>query len=140
VSDLSKLVGGIKGDYCAVPAAISDFRPKKTKGKASSKERSLTVELTRAPKIVNAIRKKSKRIRVIGFKLESGLSEAELEAKALEKLKSAGLHLIVANDVKTIGEDTAKVILLDRSGKSEVISGTKATLAHHIWSAAVNGL
>jgi phosphopantothenoylcysteine decarboxylase/phosphopantothenate--cysteine ligase len=140
VSDLSKLVGNIKCDYCAVPAAISDFRPKKMKGKVSSKERSLTIEMTRTPKIIDAIRRKSKKTRIIGFKLESGLSESELEARALEKLKSAKLDLIVANDVKTIGEETAKIILLDKKRTSETVSGTKATLAHQIWSAAVNGL
>jgi phosphopantothenoylcysteine decarboxylase/phosphopantothenate--cysteine ligase len=140
VSDLSKLARDIKCDYCAVPAAISDFRPKKIKGKVSSKEKSLTIELTRAPKIVDTVRRKSKKTKIIGFKLESGLPATELEKKALERLKSAKLDLIIANDVKTIGGETAEITLLDKKGASKTVSGTKATLAHHIWSAAVHGL
>jgi phosphopantothenoylcysteine decarboxylase/phosphopantothenate--cysteine ligase len=140
VSDLSKLVKNIRCHYCAVPAAISDFRPKKVKGKMSSKEKSLTIELTPTPKIIDAIRRRSKRTKIIGFKLESGVSESEIKKRALEKLKSAKLDLIVANDVKTIGREPAKIVLLDKSGASKSESGTKATLAHHIWSTALHGL
>jgi phosphopantothenoylcysteine decarboxylase/phosphopantothenate--cysteine ligase len=140
VSDLVKLVGSIRCDFCAVPAAISDFRPKKRRGKISSGEKSLSIELTPTPKIVDLIRKKSKKIGIIGFKLESGLSRSELKKKALEKLKSSNLDLIVANDVRNVGQDSGKIVLVGKSGDSKSLSGTKATLAHQIWSAAIHGI
>ncbi|MFQ5909351.1 MAG: bifunctional phosphopantothenoylcysteine decarboxylase/phosphopantothenate--cysteine ligase CoaBC [Thermoplasmata archaeon] len=140
VTDLSRMVSKIRCDLCAVPAAISDFRPKKSGGKVSSKKGSLSIDLTPTPKIINLIRKKSKRIKIIGFKLESGLTKSELTTKALEKLKSAKLDLMVANDAKNIGKESGEIILLDKSGGSEDISGTKATLAHQIWSAAIHGI
>ncbi|MFQ6107413.1 MAG: bifunctional phosphopantothenoylcysteine decarboxylase/phosphopantothenate--cysteine ligase CoaBC [Thermoplasmata archaeon] len=140
VLDLSKFIRSIRCDYCAVPAAISDFRPKKSKGKVSSRKESLSIELTPTPKIIDLIRRKSERVKIIGFKLESGLSKSELRTKALERLKSAKLDLIVANDVKNVGKDSGEAILLNAAGDSSEISGTKATLAHQIWSAAIHGI
>lgn len=139
-SDISRLIKNIRCDFCAVPAAISDFRPKRIRGKVSSKKESLSIELTPTPKIVDLIRKKSKKIKIIGFKLESGLSNSQLKKKALEKLKSSKLDLMVANDVKNIGRESGKIILLNESGNSRSISGTKATLAHQIWSAVIHGI
>lgn len=140
VADLLKMAKNIRCDYCAVPAAISDFAPRKTRGKISSETKDLTVGLKPTPKIINAIRKKSGRIRIIGFKLESGLSEAELKERAFDKLKSGKLHLVVANDIKNIGKDEGKAILVDKSGKDKVISGSKPALAGEIWSAAIHGI
>lgn len=140
VSDLAKLAKGIRCDYCAIPAAISDFRPKKRRGKISSGEKSLSIELTPTPKIIELIRRKSRRIRIIGFKLESGLSTSELTKKALDKLQRSNLDLIVANDVKNIGQVSGKIVLIGKSGDSRHLSGTKAELAHQIWSAAIHGI
>ena len=139
-SDLVDMVRKTESDICIVPAAISDFIPKKTKGKISSSKRTVSVELTRAPKIVEEIRRSNKKVKLIAFKLESDVSKKVLISRAKEGLSGAKPDFIVANDLKHVKPDSNKVVIIDQKGKTKEIGGTKAQIAHEIWSAVLNGI
>jgi phosphopantothenoylcysteine decarboxylase / phosphopantothenate---cysteine ligase len=105
VQDLLGLVQGPPGippgtEAVLVPAAISDFTLSKRSGKISSREREgLRLELSRAPKILPEIRRRFARPGlVVGFKLESGVSAADLVRRAARSRREASLDAVVAND------------------------------------------
>src|ERR1041385_7988360 len=57
-------------------AAVSDFRlPKKFSGKISSEKRRLNLNLVRAPKLINRIKKIAPKTFLVGFKLESDFNK-----------------------------------------------------------------
>lgn len=139
-SELVDMVRKMKSDICIVPAAISDYIPKKTKGKISSSKRSMSVDLTRAPKIIEEIRRSNKKMKLIAFKLESNVSKKVLVSKAKERMSGAKLDFIVANDIERVKPDSNEVVMVDKKGKTKEIKGTKAQIAHEIWSAVLNGI
>lgn len=80
-------------------AAVSDFRPAKLiKGKLRS-NKSYNLKLAALPKIINDIKSFAPRAKLISFKLESGVSDAELISRAREDLAEKGQDLIVANKI-----------------------------------------
>jgi phosphopantothenoylcysteine decarboxylase/phosphopantothenate--cysteine ligase len=139
-SELVDIVRKIKSDICIVPAAISDYIPKKTKGKVSSTKKALSVELARAPKIIEEIRRNRKKMTLIAFKLESNVPKKTLVSKAKERMGAAKLDFIVANDINLVKPDSNKVIIIDKKGKTKEIKGPKSQIAHEIWSAVLNGI
>lgn len=138
--ELVDMVRKIRSDICIVPAAISDYIPKRAKGKIPSTKRQVTVELRRAPKIIEELRRSRKKITIIGFKLESDISKKALVSKAKERLRTAKLDFIVANDIKSVTPDSNKVIIIDKKGRTKDVDGSKPKIAHEIWSAVLNGI
>ncbi|UCD92619.1 MAG: bifunctional phosphopantothenoylcysteine decarboxylase/phosphopantothenate--cysteine ligase CoaBC, partial [Methanobacteriota archaeon] len=138
--ELVDMVRKIKSDICIVPAAISDYIPKRTKGKISSSKRQINVELKRAPKIIEEIRRSRRKITLIGYKLESDISKKALVSKAKERLRTVKLDYIVANDMKFVTPESNKVIIISNKGKSKEVEGSKSEIAHEIWSAVLNGI
>lgn len=99
-------------------AGISDFIPGKDDGtnKISSSE-DLILKLTRAPKIINEVKKLNQDIFLVGFKAEYDLSREELISSARERMKESDADLMVANDVSIsgggFGSDENEVFLID---------------------------
>ncbi len=137
--DLAGLVGMIDADVCMVPAAISDFSPKKRKGKIPSREGALTLDLEPTPKVLGAIREATKGT-LVGFKAEAGVTAAELKSKAMALLKETDLDLVVANDVSAVKRDATTVTILDRKGRAVSFTGSKSLAAEQIWSAVLHGV
>jgi phosphopantothenoylcysteine decarboxylase/phosphopantothenate--cysteine ligase len=138
-ADLAGLVGEEGADVCLVPAAISDFSPKKRPGKIPSREGALVLDLEPTPKVLAAIRKSTKGT-LVGFKAESGVSAAELKAKAMALLKEADLDLVVANDVSAVKRDATAITIFDRKGKSVTFTGSKSLAAEQVWRAVLHGV
>lgn len=139
-SDLMRLVESIECDICAIPAAISDYRPKRAEGKIPAGKKSLTLELSPTPKVIEKIRRKARDCMLIGFKAESGVSKEELIKKASSRLKSASLDYIVANDIKDVRKDITRVILISKRGEKKEIEGLKFSVAQEIWNGVLYGL
>ena len=135
-ADLMKLAPKANADIIIVPAAISDFSPKQSRGKISSDAESLEIKLARNPKVITELRK-HKRAKLVGFKLESGISQAELEKRARKRMKDTGANIIVANLQSDVSSDRTKAIIILRSGKSEKVSGSKRVLADKILDAVL---
>ena len=137
-ADLAAMAGPMKADVCVVPAAISDFAPRKAKGKIPSRKGPLSLELEPTPKVLPALRKGAKVL--VGFKAEAGVSAAELRSRAMDLLKEADLDVVVANDVARVGKAKTSILILDKKGRGESFEGSKALAAETIWRAVIHGL
>lgn len=138
-ADLAAMVESAKADICLVPAAISDFTPKKQKGKIPSRGGALTLDLQPTPKVLAALRKATKGT-LVGFKAEAGVSAAELKTRAMALLKEADLDLVVANDVGAVERDATAITIVDRKGKSVTFAGAKSLAAEQVWRAVLHGV
>jgi len=89
-----------KFDIVILAAAASDYIPKNQYSKKiKSTKNSLTVELKKAPKIIDYIKKLQKDVFLIGFKAETDISKKELVVRAKQKLRDSKANMIIANDI-----------------------------------------
>ena len=89
-----------KFDIIILAAAASDYIPKnKYSKKIKSTRNSLTIELKKAPKIIDHIKKLQKDVFLIGFKAETDISKKELVLRAKQKLRDSKADMIIANDI-----------------------------------------
>jgi phosphopantothenoylcysteine decarboxylase/phosphopantothenate--cysteine ligase len=126
-------------------AAVLDYVPSEVEeGKRPSGEE-FSIKLKPTPKIINKVREKHKSMFIVGFKVESGVSDKELESRARVKIDSGICNLVVANDAKregvAFGTDTNQVIIVgpkDSTSKLELAS--KRDIARGIIDTIVNAL
>jgi len=132
VASLLALVQGIKMAFHAVmvPAAVSDFTVDRARGKLDSGQVP-ELRLKKAPKVIQALRKKFKGL-LVGFKAESRVDDAALEKSAREMMSSSGADLAVANDVGKVKADATDIIIVPRKGEARKFSGPKAQAADAI--------
>jgi len=139
-ADLAAMAEKVDADICIVPAAVADFTPaNKQKGKIPSREGGLTLDLQPTPKILERFRKGTRKA-LVGFKAESGVTSAELKARAMGLLKEADLDLVVANDISKVRGDMTSVTIFDRKGQSDTFDGSKALAAERVWRAVLHGV
>lgn len=127
VGDLVKMVPQVSQDIVFVPAALSDFAPKRAEGKLSSESKELALVLEPVAKVLPLLRKK--KIKLIGFKAESGIGESELVVKAEQRLKQHRLDAIVANDLSEVETGMTSVLFISNKGKYVRLTGTKREVA-----------
>ncbi|MCT4574907.1 MAG: hypothetical protein N4A43_01485, partial [Alphaproteobacteria bacterium] len=94
-------------------AAVSDYSPKKEKGKVSSNEENISLELGRLPKVIKEVKSKYLLMPVVGFKLLSTETStlSELIEVAYKSLLDSRLALVVANLVDENFKPTCTVII-----------------------------
>ena len=117
LSELSKH----KTDGFVSAAAVLDYEPsQKEDSKITSGAEDLSVKLISTKKIIEEARKKQKDLFIVGFKVESGVSDKELDTRARAKIKAGTCDLVVANDEQkkgvAFGTDTNEVLIV--GGKS----------------------
>ena len=114
-----------------VPAALADYTVAAHAGKISSRENPrLTLELRRTDKVLPVLRRLAPPpTRLVGFKLESGVGDADLEARARDLAKDAGLDWVVANDARTMGGSQIAAIVITPRGDRHPIRGSKEEFA-----------
>ena len=78
-------------------AAVSDYTVRQTNGKISSKRKMRSLTLTRAPKVVDTIRRLNPKAFLTLFKLEANVSVPVLINRTKEALKIHRADLAVAN-------------------------------------------
>jgi phosphopantothenoylcysteine decarboxylase/phosphopantothenate--cysteine ligase len=119
-------------------AAVLDYIPsKKEDSKLASGKSSLSIDLIPTKKIIEEARKKYKDLFIVGFKVESGISEKELESRAKAKIDAGTCNLVVANDEQKKGvafeSDTNEVLIVGPKGTVEKVPlSSKREVAHHI--------
>ena len=139
------IVRELKGAHILIhAAAVSDFTVSSLNEKAKSKD-PLHLELLPTTKILENVKKWSKKTFLVGFKAEHDLSQKELVVRAFDLLKSANADLIVANDVgkKDRGFDveTNEVFIIDKKRKvGHIPLADKRTVADKILDAVVKRL
>ena len=114
-----------KFDVVILAAAASDYIPKNQYSKKiKSTKNSLTVELKKAPKIIDHIKKLQKDVFLIGFKAETDISKKELVIRAKQKLRDSKADMIIANDIgKKYFKDTTYNELVIVDSKTVVMIG-----------------
>jgi phosphopantothenoylcysteine decarboxylase/phosphopantothenate--cysteine ligase len=129
--NLSKNIATLAEDFdiIIVCAAISDFAPKKAKGKIPSRKKDVNLILKPTPKVLELLRKTHKRSFIVGYKAESGLTKKQLTDKAYKRMKELKIDAIVANDLKNVTELTNRVIFIDKKKRTKDYSGKKSELA-----------
>ena len=106
-------------------AAPVDYTPsKKVDVKIDSRKyKTLSLDLIATPKIIEGVRKKSRKIFLVAFKAEYRLNDEDLINKAREYADKLGLDIVVANDLSRegvgFGVDTNEVFIVDRNGLLE---------------------
>ncbi len=79
-------------------AAVSDYKiASPAPYKLKSDKHSLTLKLTRTPKLIEAIKKINSEIFLVGFKLEMDLTETQIKKETASLIERAGCDLVVAN-------------------------------------------
>ena len=124
-----------KSDIVIMAAAIGDFEVKSpARGKIKSEKKAiLALSLAPVRKIAEDIKKANPKCRLILFKAESKVSEAELKRRAQERMKSARADLVIANDVSegAFGGDGCGVLVVSPKGAGR-FAGSKSALAERV--------
>ncbi len=85
-------------DLVVMAAAVLDYLPESIPNeKHSSKEDTWVITLKRGEKLIEQIRSWNPSTAIVGFKLESGIPEAQLKDKAVDLMNRSGAVLVVGN-------------------------------------------
>jgi len=120
-SSVTEALSESRTDVFVSTAAVLDYVPSvSVDSKIPSGDPELTVNLRPTAKIIDTIRKEHKRLFIVGFKVESGVTDKELEKRAKAKVESGVCDLVVANDASREGvafdTETNQVIIVGRKG------------------------
>jgi phosphopantothenoylcysteine decarboxylase/phosphopantothenate--cysteine ligase len=135
--ELADVLGpGLEGaDALVMAAAVADFRPSApspTKIKKGAEGGAApAIELTRNPDLIAEIgaRRMGSRPVLVAFALETGDDAAVLDY-ARKKLVAKKVDLVVANAAhESLGREENRVALVDATGASPFLSGSKDTIA-----------
>ncbi|MEM3851573.1 MAG: bifunctional phosphopantothenoylcysteine decarboxylase/phosphopantothenate--cysteine ligase CoaBC [Methanomassiliicoccales archaeon] len=127
VRELSSMIKKRKYDIVAVPASLSDFLPRKKEGKIPSSAPPV-IETSRAPKIVEQLRPRSKVL--IGFKAEV-TDDKTLVERAEKRMREVEMDMVVANNPLHVSRERTSAFIVTAAGK-EKYEGTKRGLADRI--------
>jgi phosphopantothenoylcysteine decarboxylase/phosphopantothenate--cysteine ligase len=106
-------------DLVLMAAAVADYRPRRSALRKLAKSEGVPeVELVANPDILAELGTLPGERLLVGFAAETAEAEAELLARAGDKLRRKGAHFLVANDVSRsdigFGSDWNEVIVLRR--------------------------
>ena len=97
VRDLLDMVNGEAKDIVIVPAALSDYAARPSRGKIPSNLDSLRIDLEPLPKVLPALRHSARVL--VGFKAEVGPSDDELLCRSRASMEDYCLDLFGAYDL-----------------------------------------
>lgn len=104
-------------------AAVLDYVPSQKEERKRPSGDAFEIKLNPTIKIIEEVRRKHKNLFIVGFKVEFGVTDKELDAKARVKIDSGICNLVVANDAKregvAFGTDTNQVIIVGPNGYSQ---------------------
>ena len=133
LNDLLKLVKTKKlkrFDIIILCAALSDYIPKKQKGKIPSGKDKLVVEMHPAPKIIPILRKRAPKTKIVGFKVEE--KKDKLKEKSMNLLKNNKLDFVIGNTISGFSSDKNEIEIFNNKGKSANKKGKKEILVDYI--------
>ncbi len=110
--------------------AVLDYDPVEAlNGKVKSGRDCWKLELKKTPKIISQLKKWAPDIILVGFKLETGISEEGLVAAASELIGKNNADLAVANDLTRIDGPMHQALLIDKRGEIIARPQTKKMIA-----------
>lgn len=127
-ADLSSLLDEHVPRAAAVfhAAAVADYLPQRNAGKMSSDAESMTLHFTRAPKLIDGLRRLAPDAVLVGFKLTAGATEEKRVAAAQALRQRARLDLVLVNDAKRLGEAEHEAFLVGADGIRMRLTGKVA--------------
>jgi phosphopantothenoylcysteine synthetase/decarboxylase len=87
------------------------------------------IRLRRAPKVISEVREQWNSAVLVGFKLEVGTTDRELEERGAEFLKKAKCDVVVANDLERIEGDRHRACIIYRNGEMKRWEESKGAIA-----------
>lgn len=97
-------------------SAVADYAPTKQDGKISSGLDELYIKTIPTPKIISHVKEWDPDAYLVQFKLEVGLTEQDLIAKAVAGIKKNRADLAVANNKAGTSTTTAAAYLVEKNG------------------------
>ncbi|WP_422929519.1 phosphopantothenoylcysteine decarboxylase [Singulisphaera sp. PoT] len=99
-------------DVAMLAMAVSDFEPEPFLGKIDSDAETLLIQGRHVPKVIRSVRDWAPNVYLVGFKLLSGVSQAELMREAEDACLVNRADATVANDLQTLraGQHTVHVV------------------------------
>jgi phosphopantothenoylcysteine decarboxylase/phosphopantothenate--cysteine ligase len=109
--------------------AVMDFAPSEARPEKRASGAPWTIELHPTPKMIDRFGVWFPNACLVGFKLESGITEAELVSRAARLARRCGADIVVANLLEWV-ETGYRCLVVDRDGivRAEV-AGREATAA-----------
>ena len=90
--------------------------------KISSYADDLIIHMVKTPKIIDYIKQWNPAIKLVGFKLLSGVDDNELISVARKQMQRCNCDLVVANDIRNINADKHEALLVTSDKVSKVYS------------------
>jgi phosphopantothenoylcysteine decarboxylase/phosphopantothenate--cysteine ligase len=122
-------------------AAVLDYVPSEKIDEKVASGKTLAFELVPTKKIIEVARKAKKDLFIVGFKVESGISEKELEKRARAKIDAGICNLVIANDEHkkgvAFGTDTNEVLIVSKDSSEKVELAPKRKVAKHVVDAMI---
>ncbi len=109
-------------------AAISDFAPKRVKGKIPS-GKPVNLLLEPLPKVISEVIQNYNSL-IIAFKL------GRTPKKMAKAMIAQGIAMVLINSPESMGSDRGEYMLLTRNGEL-LLNGTKEEIANAIWNAVI---
>ena len=133
VGDLRRVLGELRGelfDAVVHAMAVLDYEPESfAEGKVRSGMEEWVIRLRRAPKVISEVREQWNSAVLVGFKLEVGTTDRELEERGAEFLKKAKCDVVVANDLERIEGDRHRACIIYRNGEMKRWEESKGAIA-----------
>jgi phosphopantothenate-cysteine ligase len=135
-STLEDTLKGRAIDVAFLAMAVSDYEPEAFPGKIDSKSGTLTIVCRPTPKVIREVKSWSPGTYLVGFKLLSGSSVAELRLAALAACQATGADLTVANDYQSLRDGEHTIHLVRPGAPPESAAGGDAAefLVDHVLS------
>jgi len=127
-----------KTDGFVSAAAVLDYTPPIMEDrKMASGAESLSIKLIPTKKIIEEARKAYNDLFIVGFKVESGVTDEELASRASAKIDAGICDIVVANDEKRKGvafaTDTNAVLIVGPKDYTKTVDlASKRVIAGHI--------
>lgn len=102
-------------DIIVSAAAISDYIVDKTEGKISSDSDELVIRLKKGEKVISSFREIAPNAIVVGFKLLVNPTHEE-KWKAVEKVRNAGAHVVIYNDLAELRQGKSSRYIMSPRG------------------------
>ena len=106
----------LQPDAVACAMAVADFAPLPTAGKLSSRQANLVLDMAATPKAIDGVKPSAPQTCLLGFKLLSGATEAQLCEAADRQIARAGSNLVFCNDKNDLRNGLRRGLLVGAGG------------------------
>jgi phosphopantothenoylcysteine decarboxylase/phosphopantothenate--cysteine ligase len=143
LEEVMRILSKEKIDGFISTAAVLDFIPERTEDTKIRSGQKISIDFVPSAKIINKARESYKDLFIVCFKVESNVSDGELESRAREKVHEKICDLVVANDEKregvAFGSNTNEVIVVGKEGfRKKIPLAPKREVARSIMDVIVD--